>query len=76
MLKKKNSKFNETKPYFIHIYMCFMIIDINIIKPAEVNANKFPNIINKKIENTLLCTGKLTKAWGLGGLFKHHSKEI
>jgi hypothetical protein len=23
----------------------------------------------------LLCRGKLTKAWGFGGLSKHHSRE-
>ena len=23
----------------------------------------------------ILCKGKLTKAWGLGGLFKHHSNS-
>ena len=28
------------------------------------------------VYNILLCNGKLTKAWGLGGLFKHHSKEV
>ena len=22
------------------------------------------------------CNGKLAKAWGLGGLFKHHSNEV
>lgn len=29
-----------------------------------------------KSRNRLFCIGKLTNACGLGGLFKHHSREL
>ena len=40
---------------------------LNIKKPSD-NSLIAPR--------TLLCKGKLVKAWGLGGLFKSHSKEL
>jgi hypothetical protein len=33
-------------------------------------------ILPDKCFNILLWIGRDTKAWGLGGLFKHHSKEL
>ena len=55
-------------------------------KPHALGASQFSKIFekyeetNNKTEDTIpiawLCNGKLTKAWGLGGLFKHHSKLL
>jgi len=57
------------------MYIPGALNSIYILKPTPKGI-KLPKKVSKVFIFSPLCKGKLAKPWGLGGLFKHHSRLV